>query len=358
MPDTSSAEATVTPVRQADVVVCGAGIAGLAVAHALRDLDVVVLEADAAWEAGCARSAGTACGSTSAATSSQARAVRRDRLISGAGVQAVPVPGRLAAVELGGRVVASGRGGDLPAAPAAPADVEGRARASGCTLRIAVARYAALAAPVPGEPDATRQERMLGFMDDRTLQRVRRAAARRRRRPLPGDAHALVGRAGGAAGGLRRRVLPPRVGSIGRAVAQHPRRVGDADRRARRAARRSRAPGRARQRGRAGCHRRDGRVLGRRRGSARARPGGSRRDARVRHARRSSTASRRDTTRRAARDPVRPLRRRRVSHARDPADAVGRHLRARDAAPVVQHALQHGERPAATRRAALSRGAA
>jgi cation diffusion facilitator CzcD-associated flavoprotein CzcO len=57
-----------TSVQQADVVVCGAGIAGLAAAHALRDLDVVVLEADGRVGAGCARSAGTACGSTSAAT--------------------------------------------------------------------------------------------------------------------------------------------------------------------------------------------------------------------------------------------------------------------------------------------------
>jgi hypothetical protein len=37
-----------------------------------------------------------------------------DRLISAAGVHAVPVPGRLAAVELGGRVVASGRPETFP----------------------------------------------------------------------------------------------------------------------------------------------------------------------------------------------------------------------------------------------------
>ena len=46
------------------------------------------------------------------------------------------------------------------------------------------------------------------------LRRVHRAASPRRRRDLPGDAHAVIGRAGGAAGGLRRRVLPPRLGSL------------------------------------------------------------------------------------------------------------------------------------------------
>ena len=42
-------------MKSADVVVCGAGIAGLAAARALGDLDVVVLEADARV-GGCLRS--------------------------------------------------------------------------------------------------------------------------------------------------------------------------------------------------------------------------------------------------------------------------------------------------------------
>jgi protoporphyrinogen/coproporphyrinogen III oxidase len=169
LPETTGAEDQVTPVRQADVVVCGAGIAGLAAAHALRDLDLVVLEADSRV-GGRLRSerrdgvwlnfgGHVFAGSGSAS----------DRLIGAAGVQAVAVPGRLAAVELGGRVVASGRVETFPLRlPLALTSRLSLARA-GARLRIAVAKYAALAAPVAGELDATRQERMLGFMDDRSF---------------------------------------------------------------------------------------------------------------------------------------------------------------------------------------------
>jgi protoporphyrinogen/coproporphyrinogen III oxidase len=169
LPDTTSAEHTTAPVRQAEVVVCGAGIAGLAAAHALRDLDVVVLEADGRV-GGRLRSERrdgvwlNLGGHVFAGTGSAS-----DRLISAAGVQAVPVPGRLAAIELGGRVVASGRVETFPLR--LPLSLMSRVALvrAGARLRIAVARYAALAAPVPGEPDATRQERMLGFMDDRSF---------------------------------------------------------------------------------------------------------------------------------------------------------------------------------------------
>jgi oxygen-dependent protoporphyrinogen oxidase len=152
-----------------DVVVCGAGIAGLAAAHALRDLDVLVLESDSrvGGRLRSERRDGVWLnfgGHVFAGVGSAS-----DRLISAAGVQAVPVPGRLAAVELGGRVVASGRVETFPLRlPLALTSRVALARA-GARLRIAVARYAALAAPVPGEPDATRQARMLGFMDDRSF---------------------------------------------------------------------------------------------------------------------------------------------------------------------------------------------
>jgi protoporphyrinogen/coproporphyrinogen III oxidase len=159
----------VTTIREADVVVCGAGIAGLAAASALRDLDVVVLEADnrvggrlrSEQRAGVWLNFG---GHVFAGEGSAS-----DRLIRAAGVRAVPVPGRLAAVELGGRVVASGRVETFPLRLPLPLASRVALARAGARLRIAVARYAALAAPVEGELDATRQERMLGFMDDRSF---------------------------------------------------------------------------------------------------------------------------------------------------------------------------------------------
>ena len=88
-----------------DVVVVGAGIAGLAAAWHLRDLDVLVLEASDRL-GGRLRSeprgdtwlnfgAHVFSGQDSAA----------GRLIDDAGVRAIPVPGRLAALAMNGRIL-------------------------------------------------------------------------------------------------------------------------------------------------------------------------------------------------------------------------------------------------------------
>src|SRR5690349_2097224 len=152
-----------------DVVVVGAGLAGLTAAWHLRDLDVLVLEADPVV-GGRVRSeqrdgvwlnfgahvfggAGTATG----------------RLIDATGVTAAPVPGRLAAVAFGGRVVASGPVETYPfRLPLSRAARVSLARA-GVKLRLAVRRYAAVAAERPGEDAAERQRRMLEFLDDRSF---------------------------------------------------------------------------------------------------------------------------------------------------------------------------------------------
>ncbi len=156
-------------MKTVDVVVCGAGIAGLAAAQALADLDVVVLEADTrvGGRLRSERRDGVWLnfgGHVFAGAGSAS-----DRLIQAAGVQALPVPGRLAAVELGGRVVASGRVETFPLRLPMPLASRVALVRAGARLRLAVARYAALAAPVEGEPDATRQQRMLDFMDDRSF---------------------------------------------------------------------------------------------------------------------------------------------------------------------------------------------
>ena len=156
-------------MKSADVVVCGAGIAGLAAARALGDLDVVVLEADSrvGGRLRSERRDGVWLnfgGHVFAGAGSAS-----DRLIRAAGVEAPAVPGRLAAVELGGRVFARGRVETFPLRLPLPLASRVALARAGARLRLAVARYAALAAPVAGELDATRQERMLGFMDDRSF---------------------------------------------------------------------------------------------------------------------------------------------------------------------------------------------
>jgi protoporphyrinogen/coproporphyrinogen III oxidase len=152
-----------------DAVVVGGGIAGLAAAWELRDRDVLLLEADRRL-GGRIRSEprGDVWLNFGAHVFGGAGSVT-DRLLAESGVTAVPVPGRLAAVSLNGRLVASGGVETFPFR----LPMSGRSRVAlawaGVRLRMAVRRYAAIAAPVPGEDPAARQLRMLRFMDDRSF---------------------------------------------------------------------------------------------------------------------------------------------------------------------------------------------
>jgi oxygen-dependent protoporphyrinogen oxidase len=167
-----------------DVVVVGGGIAGLAAAWKLRDADVVLLESGErvggrilshprgdAWlnlGAHVFGGAGSAAG----------------RLIEEAGIEAVSVPGRLAAVWLRGRLLATGPVETYPLR--LPLSLRSRvalARA-GLKLRLAVRRYAGIARPRAGEDAAERQQRMLEFLDDRSFAEFVG--------PLPGDVDALL----------------------------------------------------------------------------------------------------------------------------------------------------------------------
>jgi oxygen-dependent protoporphyrinogen oxidase len=151
------------------VVVIGGGIAGLAAAWELRDRDVIVLEA-ADRLGGRIRSerrgdvwlnfgAHVFAGSGSAS----------DRILAETGVSAPPVPGRLAAVALNGRIVSSGAVETFPLRLPMPFRSRLALVRAGVKLRLAVRRYAAIADARPGEEPAERQLRMLRFMDDRSF---------------------------------------------------------------------------------------------------------------------------------------------------------------------------------------------
>ncbi len=158
-----------SPEHVYDAVIVGGGVSGLAAAWDLRDRDVLVLESservggrirseprDGVWlnfGAHVFSGPGSAAG----------------RLIEETGAVAVPVPGRLAAVALRGRIACSGPVETFPLQ--LPMSLPSRLAlaTSGARLRLAVARYGRIAAPRPGEPAADRQARMLAFMDDRSF---------------------------------------------------------------------------------------------------------------------------------------------------------------------------------------------
>lgn len=152
-----------------DVVVVGGGIAGLTAAHALRDRDVLLLEADdrvggriysePRGDVWLNFGAHVFAGPESAS----------GRLFEELGVEAAPVPGRLAAVSLNGKLVASGPVESFPLRLPLPLRSRLALVRAGLRLRLAVRRYADVAAARAGESAAERQARMLAFMDDRSF---------------------------------------------------------------------------------------------------------------------------------------------------------------------------------------------
>jgi len=159
----------VSSVSTCDVVVVGGGIAGLAAAWHLRDLDVVVLEASERVGGRIRSEARGPVWLNFGAHVFGGAGSATGRLIAETGTAAARVEGRLAAVALGDRVLASGRVETYPFR--LPLSLRSRAALvrAGVVLRRAVGRYAATAAERPGESAAERQQRMLDFLDDRSF---------------------------------------------------------------------------------------------------------------------------------------------------------------------------------------------
>ena len=152
-----------------DVVVVGAGIAGLAAAWELRDRNVLVLEAESRLGGRIRSEARGPLWLNLGAHVFSGPDSASGRLLAEAGVQAAPVPGRLAAVSLNGKLVSSGPVESFPfRLPLSFGSRVALVRA-GVKLRLAVRRYAAVAAPQAGESPAERQMRMLEFFDDRSF---------------------------------------------------------------------------------------------------------------------------------------------------------------------------------------------
>ena len=155
--------------EQHDVIVIGAGIAGLSAAWDLRDRDVVVLER-AHRVGGRIRSetrgdlwlnlgAHVYAGDNSAAGT----------LMHEVGAEPRDIPGVLTGVSYKGKLVAEG---PLELYPfKLPISLRGRAAfvRTGLKLRKLVAEYGAMAKPRPGEEPAALQQRMLDFMDDESF---------------------------------------------------------------------------------------------------------------------------------------------------------------------------------------------
>ena len=152
-----------------EVVVVGGGIAGLTAAYALRDRDVVVLEAadraggriqsEARGENWLNFGAHVFAGESSAS----------GKLLAELGVHAEPVPGRLAAVSLNGKIVARGPVETFPFRLPMPLRSRLALLRAGLRLRLAVRQYAKIAAVRDGEDAVERQQRLLEFLDDRSF---------------------------------------------------------------------------------------------------------------------------------------------------------------------------------------------
>jgi protoporphyrinogen/coproporphyrinogen III oxidase len=153
-----------------DVVIVGAGIAGLTAAWQLRQDDIVLLEADHRV-GGRIRSErrGPYWLNWGGHVFDGGNASATPRLLRDTGFESRRVPGNLAGLCMNGKLMLTGRVETFPfRIPMSWRDRASLIRA-GAKVRVAVARYARLSKRRPGEDEATRQQRVYDFMNDRSF---------------------------------------------------------------------------------------------------------------------------------------------------------------------------------------------
>lgn len=152
-----------------DAVIVGGGLAGLSAAHRLRHRDVLLLEKGTRfggrirserrgaywlnWGAHVYNGPGTATGD----------------LLSSIGIASTPVPGSLTGLAMNGKILTSGRVETYPFR--VPMSWHDRAALlkAGARVRMAVEKYAKVAAPRDGEDYRVRQQRIYDFCGDQTF---------------------------------------------------------------------------------------------------------------------------------------------------------------------------------------------
>ncbi|MFI1337968.1 NAD(P)/FAD-dependent oxidoreductase [Streptomyces sp. NPDC020845] len=152
-----------------DVVIVGGGIAGLAAGWRLRHWDTLLLESGGRV-GGRIRSerrgpywlnwGGHVYAGGNSATS---------WLLNSTGVDSVPVPGSLAGLSMNGKLLLKGRVESYPFR--IPMSMESRVGMvkAGAKVALQVARYARIVRLRRGETEAQRQQRIYGFMNDRSF---------------------------------------------------------------------------------------------------------------------------------------------------------------------------------------------
>lgn len=152
-----------------DAIVIGGGIAGLSAAWGLRGRDVLVLEREPRLGGRIRSEPRAPYWLNVGAHVFAGPGTATGRLMQDVGVEAVPVPGHLAAIELRGKVVAGGRPELFPLRlPLSRSERVALVRA-GARLRLAVARYTRNAEPRRGESRFETERRVLAHLDDRTF---------------------------------------------------------------------------------------------------------------------------------------------------------------------------------------------
>ncbi len=153
-----------------DVVVVGAGIAGLSATWELRQHNTVLLEAgDRVGGRIRSERRGPYWLNWGAHVFDGGEASATQRLLRSTGFESRSVPGNLAGLSMNGKLLLSGRVETFPfRIPMSWHDRATLLRA-GAKVRLAVARYARLTKRRPGEDEGVRQQRIYDFMNDRSF---------------------------------------------------------------------------------------------------------------------------------------------------------------------------------------------